>query len=116
MHLASFKKRPFFMIKETHGRETARVVKIDSDVLTAMQTRGVFRIMYDLQVSSKLAETEILLNVKDTTKENFRISGFPRRIVDDEDDGKSRGSHIYRQNSFNLAFTLRCLFVHRQET
>ncbi|CAM1501617.1 Fc.00g036010.m01.CDS01 [Cosmosporella sp. VM-42] len=87
-HLETLPMQPYFILKETHEK-TAESIPIDDNILKTMKDEGSFRMTGDLRVSSELAETEIFLNMRDTKKSGFHISGLPRRIKDDEDDGRS---------------------------
>ncbi|KAL6411018.1 hypothetical protein AUP68_07453 [Ilyonectria robusta] len=87
-HFENLPRKPYFIIKETHAKY-AESVSIDSNILKTMRGEGSFRMTRDLRVTSELAETEIFLNTRDTQKPGFQISGFPRRVKDDEDDGES---------------------------
>lgn len=81
------KRRPFFTIKDTHrnGPEPAVSVSLEG-VVEKMKNDGEFRIYRSIEVTNELAETEILLHIR---QKGQVISGFPRRLKDDGDDGKS---------------------------
>ncbi|CEF77784.1 unnamed protein product [Fusarium graminearum] len=78
-------KLPFFTIKETHknGPDPVKSVSIES-VVAQMKDKGQFQIPLTVEVTSELAETEILLHMR---QKGQVISGLPRRLKDDEDDG-----------------------------
>jgi hypothetical protein len=77
---------PIFTIKETHknGSDPAKSVSLEG-VIAQMKDEGKFQIPQTIEVTSELAETEILLHMR---QKGQVISGFPRRLKDDEDDGK----------------------------
>ncbi|RSL74673.1 hypothetical protein CEP51_011506 [Fusarium floridanum] len=88
-HFESLHRLPYFIIKETHATR-GESVAIDAEILKRMKSEGEFRLYRDLRVATPLAEMEIFLKMRDTQEAGFHISGLPRRIKDDEDDGKSR--------------------------
>ncbi|KAL6917194.1 hypothetical protein FSST1_008689 [Fusarium sambucinum] len=81
----AIEKLPFFTIKETHknGPDPVRSVPIENIILQ-MKEKGEFQIPVTINVTSELAETEILLHMR---QKGQVISGLPRKLKDDEDDG-----------------------------
>lgn len=96
-------KLPFFTIKETHknGPDPVKSVSIES-VVAQMKDKGQFQIPLTVEVTSELAETEILLHMR---QKGQVISGLPRRLKDDEDDGKCNQSVPY----VGIVFLNTCL-------
>lgn len=72
-----------FVIQEKHCGHDAKTVEISPDVIDRMIGQRRFRLgKITIQLSSKLAETEIYLSV--TPGELCMISKFPRSLLEDE--------------------------------
>ena len=76
------------MIQEVHRENSAESAAISSDVIERMIRQGQFSMSkITLQLSSKLAETEISLCLSNA--ETYTISRFPRSLLQDEDYKRS---------------------------
>ncbi|PFH59125.1 hypothetical protein XA68_12791 [Ophiocordyceps unilateralis] len=79
--------RPYFIFRETHEDKGSRIT-IDGATIDAMKADGRFELPYEVRISTVLAETEMLLILRDERQRPAdapHISGFPRKLQEDYD-------------------------------
>lgn len=82
-------REPYFVIQEKHRGQHAKQLIMSLDVVERMISQSQFKMgNITIHLSSKIAETEIFLCLKDG--EPHSISRFPRSLLLDEDIKDSR--------------------------